>query len=155
MAHDGKGHEWKDWLTDIGFRPLRSERFPSGGISGEGDYYHIALRPAEQFTVFRTQDMGRDGQSLRVSAKKPGAGWVTQKWLVRKIDAHVEGNYLVADDPKVKRILTKLGGMPRRIEGDRFAVRSIKRFRARVKRAGVKKASPKKRVANKTKRSHR
>ena len=99
--------------------------------------------------------MGRDGQSLRVSAKKPGAGWVTQKWLVRKIDAHVEGNYLVADDPKVKRILTKLGGMPRRIEGDRFAVRSIKRFRARVKRAGVKKASPKKRVANKTKRSHR
>ncbi len=40
------------------------------GATGEGEYYHVVLRPKEGFVTFRTQDVGRKGHTLRVAGKK-------------------------------------------------------------------------------------
>lgn len=32
------------------------------GTTGEGDYYHVIVRPKEEFEKFRTQDVGNDRQ---------------------------------------------------------------------------------------------
>ncbi len=122
MVIDTKGHGWRDWLTDFGFKPLHSER-ATNSSGEESNFYHLALRPADQFTIFRTHDVGLNGHTLRVSAKKHGTRWVTQEWLVNKADAHIEGDHLVADEPSVQKFISKLGTAPRRIEGDRFVVK--------------------------------
>ncbi|MDG6221606.1 MAG: hypothetical protein QCI38_09205, partial [Candidatus Thermoplasmatota archaeon] len=75
------------------------------GTTGEGDYYHVTVRPKYQFTSFRTQDVGRDGHTMRVAGHRRSGSWDTHKWLIHKDDAHVEDGTLVADDPQVNEIL--------------------------------------------------
>lgn len=35
------------------------------GTGGEGEYYHVAVRPKEDFVTFRTQDVGEPGHPAR------------------------------------------------------------------------------------------
>jgi hypothetical protein len=37
------------------------------GTGGEGEYYHVAVRPKGDFVVFRTQDVGDPGHIQRVA----------------------------------------------------------------------------------------
>lgn len=70
--------------------------------------------------MFRTQDVGRPGGIERVAGKRSSGSWDTQKWLISKRLAHVEGDRLVPDNSDAREILDDLGSAPVRIRGDRF-----------------------------------
>jgi hypothetical protein len=90
------------------------------GSSGQGEYYHVEVRPGEDFVTYRTQDVGEPGHVQRVAGKRETGSWATVKWLIDKNDAHVEGETLVGDTSDAKDVLKKLGSKPTRMSGDRF-----------------------------------
>ncbi len=92
----------------------------SPGSTGKGQYYHVELRPDEDFATFRTQDVGDPGHIQRVAGKREGGSWATVKWLISKQDAHVEGDRLVGDTSDAKDILKSLRSSATRKSGDRF-----------------------------------
>jgi hypothetical protein len=92
----------------------------SPGSGGQGEYYHVEVRPGEDFVTYRTQDVGGPGHIQRVAGKRESGSWATVKWLIDKDDAHVEGDTLVGDTSDAKDVLKKLGSKPVRRSGDRF-----------------------------------
>jgi len=90
------------------------------GSTGEGNYYHVEVRPKDEFTTFRTQDVGDDGHLQRVAGKRSSGSWATVKWLIGKEDAHVEDGRLVPDTKEAKDLIKKLGAEPVHKSGDRF-----------------------------------
>lgn len=104
----------------------RSKAQPEGrgrakpGTTGKGEYYHIEVRSRKEFTTFRTQDVGEKGGIQRVAGKRGGGSWDTQKWLIGKDEAHIEGKRLVPDTKEAREVLKTLGSKPTHISGDRF-----------------------------------
>src|SRR5512138_2877248 len=92
----------------------------SPGSGGQGEYYHVEVRPNEDFVTFRTQDVGDPGHVQRVAGKRESGSWATVKWLIGKEDAHVEGDTLVGDTKDARDVLKKLGSKAVRKAGDRF-----------------------------------
>jgi len=90
------------------------------GATGEGNYYRIDVRPKEEFSTFRTQDVGGPGHLLRVAGKRPSGSWSTATWLISKDDAHIEGDKLVGDTKDAKDLLKNLRSTPVHLKGDRF-----------------------------------
>ena len=90
------------------------------GSTGEGNYYHVEVRPKDEFTTFRTQDVGEEGHIQRVAGRRSSGSWGTAKWLISKQDAHVEGGRLVGDTKDAKDLLKELGSQPVHRSGDRF-----------------------------------
>jgi hypothetical protein len=90
------------------------------GATGEGEYYHIQIRPTEEFTTFRTHDVGEKGGIQRVAGQREDGAWETQKWLISKDLAHVEQGRLVPDSQAARDVLDDLGSAPEHLEGDRF-----------------------------------
>src|SRR5215213_9066969 len=90
------------------------------GTGGQGDYYHVEVRPGDDFVTFRTQDVGDPGHLQRVAGKRENGGWATVKWLIGKEDAHVEDGKLVGDTQEVKDLLRKLRTKPVLKKGDVF-----------------------------------
>ena len=93
------------------------------GSSGRGDYYHVEVRPGEEFVTFQTQDVGRRGHIQRVAGKRSSGYWTTVKWLIGKEDAHVQNEKLVPDTKAAKDVIKQLGSEPVRLIGDRFRAR--------------------------------
>ncbi|HKQ72288.1 MAG TPA: hypothetical protein VJ810_01075 [Blastocatellia bacterium] len=90
------------------------------GTTGKGEYYHIEVRPKKEFSIFRTQDVGGKGGIQRVAGKRGSGSWDTQKWLISKDEAHLEGGRLVPDTKEARDVLKTLGSKPTHISGDRF-----------------------------------
>ena len=90
------------------------------GATGEGEYYHVEVRPKGQFTTFRTHDVGKKGGIQRVAGKRGSGSWDDQKWLISKHDAHVEGGKLIPDTADAQEVLEALGSEPVHVRGDRF-----------------------------------
>jgi hypothetical protein len=90
------------------------------GTTGKGEYYHIEVRPKKEFITFRTQDVGERGGIQRVAGKRGSGSWDTQKWLISKDEAHVEGERLVPDTKEAREALRTLGSKPTHVSGDRF-----------------------------------
>ena len=90
------------------------------GKTGEGDFYHIEVRPKKEFVTFRNQDVVTQGGIERVSGKRESGSWDTVTWLVSKDFAHVENGKLIADHPDAKELFNELGSEPKHIEGDIF-----------------------------------
>ncbi|WP_284735701.1 hypothetical protein [Dongia deserti] len=88
--------------------------------AGGGAFFHIEVRPKSEFKTFRTQDVGKEGGIERVAGKRASGSWSTQKWLIGKDHAHVEGGTLVGDTVDARRVLKRLGSPPKRIRADRF-----------------------------------
>lgn len=93
------------------------------GAKGSGDYYRIVVRPKEQFTTFRNQDVGEPGGLQRIAGRRSSGSWGTQSWLISKDFAHIEGKTLVADHPDATDLLKKLGSKPEHEKGDIFTAR--------------------------------
>jgi hypothetical protein len=119
------------------------------GTGGEGDYFHVAVRPKEDFVTFRTQDVGEPGHIQRVADKRRSGSWDTVKWLISKEDAHVEAGKLVPDTEEVREVLAKLGSEPEHVKGDTFEARPRRNIperekptpaQQRARRANIKKA---------------
>jgi hypothetical protein len=96
----------------------RSRKKP--GTGGGGEFYHITVRPKEEFKTFRTQDVGSRGHVERRAGKRESGSWDTQSWLISKRDAHVEGGRLVPDTAEARELLDKLGSTPVHVKGDVF-----------------------------------
>ena len=79
------------------------------GSGGQGNYYHVEVRPGEKFITFRTQDVGRRGHIQRVAGQRFSGYWTTVKWLIGKEDAHVSDGTLVGDTKEAKDVIKKLG----------------------------------------------
>lgn len=92
----------------------------SPGSSGQGEYYHVEIRPGEDFVTYRTQDVGDPGHIQRVAGKRESGSWATVKWLIGKEDAHMEGDTLVGDTGEAKDVLKQLGSKVIHKSGDRF-----------------------------------
>jgi hypothetical protein len=90
------------------------------GTTGEGEFYHVEVRPKGEFTSFRTQDVGEKGGIERVAGHRESGSWDTQKWLISKEQAHIEGDKLVPDTNDARKLLESLGSVPVHVRGDRF-----------------------------------
>jgi len=113
------------------------------GSTGEGDYYHVEVRPKTGFVTFRTQDVGRRGHIQRVAGKKSSGTWETVKWLIAKQDAHVRGDKLVPDTKGAKDLIKELGVQPVHVSGDRFKARAkMTAARSNTKAGGRTKSTP-------------
>jgi len=80
----------------------------------------VEVRPKDEFTAFRTQDVGEHGHLQRVAGKRSSGSWSTATWLINKEDAHMEGGKLIPDTKDAKNLLKKLGSKPVHLSGDRF-----------------------------------
>ena len=90
------------------------------GSRGQGSYYHVEVRPNQDFVTYRTQDVGDPGHLQRVAGKRESGSWTTVKWLIDKNDAHVEGDSLVGDTAEAKDLIKKLRSKPVHKKGDVF-----------------------------------
>jgi hypothetical protein len=90
------------------------------GRAGGGEFYHIGVRPSEDFVTFRNQDVGEKGGIERVAGKRASGSWNTVKWLVSKEFAHREGDTLVPDHEDAKSLFEDLGAKPVHVKGDYF-----------------------------------
>jgi hypothetical protein len=90
------------------------------GTKGSGEYFHIRVRPKDEFATFRTQDVGERGHVQRVAGKRPSGSWDTQQWLISKDDAHMQGGKLIPDTAEARDVLAKLGSKLRHVKGDIF-----------------------------------
>lgn len=90
------------------------------GTTGEGEFYHIEVRPSEEFVTFRNQDVGEPGGIERLAGKRESGSWDTVKWLVSKDFAHIEGKLLVPDHDDARSLFEDLGSPPRHVKGDVF-----------------------------------
>lgn len=91
------------------------------GQGGAGKFYHIEVRPKNEFVAFRNQDVGRKGGLERLAGRRGSGGWSTVTWLVGKDLAHVEQNgQLVIDDPKARTMLRQIHGNIFHKKGDIF-----------------------------------
>ncbi len=113
-------------------QPEGRERMKPGS-TGEGNYYHVEVRPKDEFTMFRTQDLGEHGHLQRVAGKRSSGSWATSTWLISKDDAHVENDKLVADTKDAKDLLKKLGSTPVHLSGDRFQAKDRRNVPERAK----------------------
>lgn len=119
------------------------------GTGGAGNYYHVAVRPKQDFVTFRTQDVGEPGHIQRVAGKRSSGSWDTVKWLIGKDDAHIESGKLVPDTQGARKVLAALGSKPVHVKGDVFNAKPRRNVPEREKptpamrrarRANIKKA---------------
>lgn len=107
-------------------RPARQRghhRRAKPGARGAGKFFHIQVRPRTDFVTFRNQDVGGRGGIERVAGRRANGSWDTQKWLVGKSEAHIDGRKLVADSLAAEKVLAQLSSVPRHLGGDRFIAR--------------------------------
>lgn len=90
------------------------------GSRGGGRFFHVELRPSNQFAAFRVQDVGAPGGVERVAGRRASGSWDTAKWLVEKTHAHLEDGRLIADSDEARKLFATLGSTPVHIAGDRF-----------------------------------
>ena len=93
------------------------------GARGRGSFFHIQVRPRTEFVSFRMQDVGGRGGIERLAGQRANGSWDTQKWLVGKSEAHIDGRKLVADSLAAEKVLGQLGSAPRHLGGDRFVAK--------------------------------
>ena len=98
----------------------RKQTREAPGSGGQGEYFHVEVRPGDDFVTFRTQDVGDPGHIQRVAGKRATGSWATVKWLIGKEDAHIDGDSLVGDTKDAKDVLKQLGSKPVRKKGDLF-----------------------------------
>jgi hypothetical protein len=90
------------------------------GSKGEGDYYRITVRDKNQFSSFKTHDVGDKGKIQRIAGHRPSGSWDTQAWLISKDIAKKVGNILETSNKDVKTLLKELGSKPKHLKGDIF-----------------------------------
>jgi hypothetical protein len=89
------------------------------GSKGEGDYYHIEVASKDEFKMFRMHDVGKEGHLQRLAGQREDGTWDTQKWLISKKDAHLDGERLIPDNEDAKKLIDDMGSI-KHLEGDRF-----------------------------------
>jgi hypothetical protein len=120
MATTGKNSTGGSGSSSKGYTARSDRTRKKPGAGGQGQYYHIEVRSDDDFTTYRTQDVGEPGRVQRVAGKRATGSWATVKWLIDKQDAHVSGDTLVGDTQDAREVIAKLRTRPVHIGGDRF-----------------------------------
>jgi hypothetical protein len=132
-----------------GTRRRSKKRRARPGARGTGGFFHIQVRPKSEFVSFRNQDVGGRGGIERLAGQRANGSWDTQRWLVGKALAHIDGNQLVADSLAAEKVLAQLGSTPRHLGGDRFIAKPRRKIPVaekptpamrRAQRTNIKKA---------------
>jgi hypothetical protein len=88
----------------------------------EDEYYYLTMESDDEFILFKSETIGADNQSHMIKAKEKNGRWKVKEWIINKDDAHMEGNYLVGDDPEVKEILDELSDNIEQTDKNHFMV---------------------------------
>lgn len=97
------------------------KRRKAPGTGGKGKFFRIVVRPKDEFTSFRVQDVGSAGHLERLAGHRPSGSWDTVSWLVSKDDAHIAGEKLVITNKKVKEAIEKgTSGAIKHVRADVF-----------------------------------
>jgi len=110
-----------------------STRRAKPGASGRGGFFHIQVRPKSEFVTYRNHDVGAHGGIERVAGRRANGSWDTQKWLIGKSEAHIDGRKLVADSLAAEKVLGQFGSVPRHLGGDRFIAKPRRKIPAAEK----------------------
>ncbi len=129
----------KSSTTNSGTSSRSRTNRKSPGTSGQGEYYHVEVRPNEDFVTYRTQDVGDPGHLQRVAGRRESGSWATVKWLIDKNDAHVDGDNLVGDTQEAKDLIKKLGSKPVHKKGDIFEAKPRRNVPERSKPTAAQK----------------
>lgn len=105
----------------------------SPGSTGTGKFYHIEVRPKNDFILFRMQDVGRKGGLERLAGKRPSGSWGTVSWLISKDAAHTDHGRLIIDDKKTKSALKQISGPITHVKGDIFKAHPARNIPEREK----------------------
>ena len=90
------------------------------GLRGREKFFHVEVRRPQNFDSFRVQNVGGEGGIDRVAGRRATGSWDTQKWLIPKDQAHVEGGRLMPDTAGARQVLDELGSAAVHVAGDRF-----------------------------------
>lgn len=88
------------------------------GSVGTGEYYRVVVRPEQDFTSFRTQDVGKPGGIERIAGRRSSGSWATQAWLISKAKAHAWDGTLLPDDDEARDLFKQLREQPVHVKGD-------------------------------------
>jgi hypothetical protein len=117
------------------------------GTGGKGKFFRIVVRPKEEFTSFRIQDVGSKGHLERLAGHRSSGSWDTVSWLVSKEDAYIEGEKLVITNKKVKEAVAKgTSGKIVHVKGDVFHAHPRKNVAEKDKPTKAMKAAQKKNI---------
>jgi hypothetical protein len=117
------------------------------GTTGKGRFFRIVVRPKEEFSSFRVQDVGSAGHLERLAGHRPSGSWDTVSWLVSKEDAHIAGDKLVITNKKVKEAIEKgTSGKIVHVKADIFHAHPRKNVAEKDKPTKAMKAAQKKNI---------
>ncbi|MFA6024447.1 MAG: hypothetical protein WC777_04515 [Candidatus Gracilibacteria bacterium] len=103
-----------------------------------GHFFHLELRPREDFVLFSVRDIGREGHSFLVLGQFPDGTWATHKWLISKRDAYIsDKGELKSEDYLVQEILDYVDGDLVHKTADSFVVRTHRGLRSNAAPAPV------------------
>lgn len=90
------------------------------GSTGKGKFYRIQVRPKQQFSSFRVQDVGKKGGLERLAGHRRSGSWDTVSWLISKDKANVINGRLKITGKKEQSVLKQIKGPIVHVKGDIF-----------------------------------
>ncbi len=91
-------------------------------LIGEGEYFRIRLEEADEFTVFITHNVDKNGWLKKTTGQTKDGRWITQKWLVHKSLAHRSGDELIADRSDIVELFSSFKGKVKHYRGDIYKI---------------------------------
>lgn len=117
------------------------------GTGGKGKFFRIVVRPKQEFSSFRIQDVGSKGHLERLAGHRSSGSWDTVSWLVSKDDAHIKGGKLVITNKKVKDAVAKgTSGTIKHVRADVFHAHPRKNVPERSKPTKAMREAQKKNI---------
>ncbi len=138
---------WRSKLAQTHARsqPEGKERAKPGSTEKE-EYYHVEIRPREEFTRFRTYVNEKTGIQ-RVAGRHKTGIWDDQEWLISKEKAHIENERLIPDSEEARDFFKALGSKPVHVMADRFKVNPEHDLPETTKRNLTKKSARRKNIS--------
>jgi len=118
---------------------LAHHRRAKPGEKRGGRFFHVEVRPAKEFVVFRVQPLGSGFK--RVAGRRADGSWATATWLIGKDHAHLANGRLITDSDAADRLLARLGSAPVHIAGDRFRAKRLGTIARRAACAGTRRSA--------------
>jgi len=109
------------------------------GAKGGGRFFHVEVRPSNEFVAFRVQPFGSGFE--RVAGRRADGSWATATWLIGKDHAHLANGRLITDSDAADRLLARLGSAPVHIAGDRFRAKRLRTIARRAACAGTRRSA--------------
>jgi hypothetical protein len=98
----------------------------------KSNYFRIIVRPKDEFSSFRYQDVGEPGHIQRLTGRRQDGSWDTQAWLISKQDAHVEDDRLITDTKEARELVKQLEADLKYVRENVFEAKSFRNVPQKV-----------------------